>query len=67
MTETTQGQIYTFDLEISLDQNCINVEQGCEPLKLGETGQAEIIIRQRRLIDYIIDPFKKLQKEGLQF
>jgi hemolysin D len=67
VTETTQGQIYTFDLEISLDQNCINVEQGCEPLKLGETGQAEIIIRQRRLIDYIIDPFKKLQKEGLQF
>lgn len=27
---------------------------------------AEVIIRQRRLIDFILDPFKKLHKGGLE-
>ena len=31
----------------------------------GQTAVAEIVIRQRRLIDYFLDPFKKLNKGGL--
>jgi HlyD family secretion protein len=25
------------------------------------------VVRQRRVIDFILDPFKKLQKGGLEF
>lgn len=66
VTETAQGQIATFDLEISLKQTCIQTSKGCMALTPGQTATAEVIVRQRRLIDFILDPFKKLQKGGLE-
>jgi HlyD family secretion protein len=31
----------------------------------GQTATAEIIVRQRHVIDFILDPFKKLQNGGI--
>ncbi|MDJ0620706.1 MAG: HlyD family efflux transporter periplasmic adaptor subunit [Calothrix sp. MO_192.B10] len=63
--ETSQGQLETFQLEITLNQPYI--QNANKPILLtpGQTANAEVIIRQRRVIDFILDPFKKLQKGGL--
>lgn len=66
VTETPQGQIATFDLEIELKQNCIQTSKGCIKLNSGQTATAEVIVRQRRIIDFILDPFKKLQNGDLK-
>lgn len=66
VTDTTQGQIATYDLEIALNQTCIPSAKECIALTSGQTATAEVIVRQRRVIDYILDPFKTLQKGGLE-
>ncbi|PLZ90289.1 HlyD family secretion protein [Fischerella muscicola CCMEE 5323] len=66
VTDTTQGQIATYDLEITLNQSCIQSAKECIVLTPGQTATAEVIVRQRRVIDFILDPFKKLQKGGLE-
>ncbi|GAA6619185.1 HlyD family efflux transporter periplasmic adaptor subunit [Scytonema sp. NUACC26] len=66
VTDTTQGQIATYDLEITLEQSCIPSPQECITLTPGQTATAEVIVRQRRVIDFILGPFKKLQKGGLE-
>ncbi|MBW4597930.1 MAG: HlyD family efflux transporter periplasmic adaptor subunit [Brasilonema angustatum HA4187-MV1] len=64
--ETPQGKIETFELEISLNQPDIQSGNKHIPLTPGQTATAEVIVRQRRVIDFILDPFKKLQKGGLE-
>ncbi len=66
VTDTTQGQIATYDLEIALNQSCIPSAKECIALTSGQTATAEVIVRQRRVIDFILDPFKTLQKGGLE-
>lgn len=66
VTETTQGQVTTYDLEIELKQDCMPTTTKCIELKPGQTAIAEVIVRQRRIIDFLIDPFKQLQKGGLK-
>jgi HlyD family secretion protein len=56
----------TFELEIILNQDYIKTAERTIALAPGQTATAEVIIRQRRLIDFILEPFKKLQKSGLQ-
>jgi hemolysin D len=56
----------TFELEIALDQNSIQTVDRTIALTPGQTATAEVIIRQRYLIDFILDPFRKLQKNGLK-
>lgn len=63
--ETIQGKIDTFELKIALDQPYILAGNKRIPLTSGQTATAEVIIRQRRLFDFFLDPFKKLQKGGL--
>lgn len=65
--ETSQGRVGIYELEIQLNQTCINTGNRCVPLRYGNTATAEVIVRQRRVIDFILDPFKKLQKGGLEF
>ncbi|MBD3886842.1 HlyD family efflux transporter periplasmic adaptor subunit [Phormidium tenue FACHB-886] len=65
ITETENGSIETFELEITLDKPYIQVVNKRISLTSGQTATAEVIIRQRRVIDFIIDPFKKLQQGGL--
>ncbi len=64
--ETPQGVIQTFELEIVLNQPYIQAQNKQIVLSPGQTATAEVIIRQRRIIDFILDPFKKLQKGGLE-
>ncbi|QDL07675.1 HlyD family secretion protein [Brasilonema octagenarum UFV-E1] len=65
VTQTPQGNVENFELEITLDKQYI--ENGNKRLQFipGQTATAEVVIRQRRIIDFILDPFKKLHKGGL--
>ena len=58
------GEFY--ELEIELAQNFIQSGDRQIMLTPGQTATAEIIIRQRRLADIFIAPFKSLQKGGIQ-
>jgi len=66
VTETPQGPIETFELEIALAKTYIQAQNKRIALTPGQTATAEVIVRQRRVIDFILDPFKKLQKGGLK-
>jgi hemolysin D len=66
VVETNQGKIETFELEITLDQPYIQNGNKRIALTPGQTATAEVIVRQRRVIDFILDPFKKLQEGGLE-
>lgn len=65
VTETPEGEVATYNIEIKLDRDCLPTGNKCIALRPGDTVTAEVIIRQRRIIDLILDPFKKLQKGGL--
>jgi HlyD family secretion protein len=64
--DTPNGKTAVYNLEIALNQHCIPTKTKCIGLRPGETATAEVIVRQRRLIDFILDPFKKLQEGGLK-
>ncbi|WP_026732816.1 HlyD family efflux transporter periplasmic adaptor subunit [Fischerella sp. PCC 9605] len=66
VTQTPQGNVENFELEIALDQQYIQNGNKRIPLTAGQTANAEVIVRQRRVIDFVLDPFKKLQKDGLK-
>ena len=64
--ETPQGEIEVFEIEVALEETAVqNLGQNVA-LTPGQTANAEILIRQRKVIDFILDPFKKLQKGGLE-
>ncbi|MDJ0735407.1 MAG: HlyD family efflux transporter periplasmic adaptor subunit [Nostocaceae cyanobacterium] len=60
--DTPKGKVAVYNLEIVPNQNCIVITNNCIPFRPGDTVTAEVVVRQRRIIDYIIDPFKKLQQ-----
>lgn len=64
--QTSQGSIDSYELEITLNKQFI--ENGNKPINLtpGQTANAEIVVRQRRVIDFILDPFKNLQKGAME-
>ncbi len=64
--ENSGNRIETYELDITLENPYIQVGNKQIPLTPGQTASAEVIIRQRRVIDFILDPFKKLQKNGLE-
>ncbi|MTJ51286.1 HlyD family efflux transporter periplasmic adaptor subunit [Anabaena sp. UHCC 0253] len=64
--ENSNSPIETYELDIALDNPYVQVGNKQIPLTPGQTASAEVIIRQRRVIDFILDPFKKLQKNGLE-
>ncbi|KOP26872.1 hemolysin D [Hapalosiphon sp. MRB220] len=66
VTQSNRGNIQNFELKISLDRPYIESGNKHIPLTPGQTATAEVIIRQRRVIDYILDPFKKLQTGGIE-
>ncbi len=66
VTETASGKVETFELEIALQETYIQSGNKRIALTPGQTATAEVIVRQRRIIDFILDPFKKLQKGGLE-
>ncbi|AOY80884.1 HlyD family efflux transporter periplasmic adaptor subunit [Moorena producens JHB] len=66
VTETEQGKVPTYDLEIKLNKTCMPTPKECIALRPGDTATAEVIVRQRRIMDLVLDPFKKLQQGGLE-
>ncbi|HEY9742624.1 MAG TPA: HlyD family efflux transporter periplasmic adaptor subunit [Coleofasciculaceae cyanobacterium] len=66
MTQTPQGAIQTFELEVRLGQFHIQKKDKRIALTPGQTATAEVIVRQRRVIDFLLDPFKKLEAGGLE-
>ncbi len=66
ITETEQGEVANYNLEIELERDCLPKGDQCIPLRPGDTVTAEVIVRQRRIMDFILDPFKQLQQGGLE-
>ena len=64
--ETAEGNVAIYELKVELDEYCIPTANECIVLCPGDTATAEVVVRQRPLIDFILDPFKKLQKGGLE-
>ncbi len=64
--ETTQGKVQVFDIEVRPDQTEIRGNGKSIALTAGQSATAEVIVRQCRVIDFLFDPFKQLQKDGLQ-
>ncbi|WP_017327788.1 HlyD family type I secretion periplasmic adaptor subunit [Synechococcus sp. PCC 7336] len=57
------GAVY--QVEISLERTYISSDGRDIELKAGQTGQAEIVIRQQRIIDVLLDPIQRLRGDGL--
>jgi HlyD family secretion protein len=66
IVETPQGKTEVFEVEVVLEQNSIQDQNQSVILNAGQSATAEVVIRQRRVIDFVLDPFKKLQKGGLE-
>ena len=66
IVQTGQSQQEIFELEIELVQSYIQAPNQQIALTPGQTATAEVIIRQRRVIDFFLDPFKQLQKGGVR-
>jgi HlyD family secretion protein len=49
-----------------LNQHCIRKANQCVALRAGDTATAEIVTGQRKIIDYVLDPFKRLSQDGLK-
>ena len=64
--ETPEGDAAIYELEIGLNQTCISAATECIVLRPGDTATAEVVVRQRRVIDFILDPFKKLKEGGVE-
>ena len=61
LTQISQGvNVASYDIEVRLDRSCIKYQGSCIPFKSGQPATAEIVIRNRRVIDFVLDPFKKL-------
>ena len=55
----------SFEVEIELSKPFIQAQGKAIALKAGQTATAEVVVRQRRVIDLFLDPFRKLKKGGL--
>ncbi|BDA75131.1 secretion protein HlyD family protein [Rivularia sp. IAM M-261] len=64
--DTPNGKVPAYNLEIVLKQDCIVSNNKCTQLRPGTTATAEVIVRRRRIIDFLLDPFKQLEKGGLK-
>jgi hemolysin D len=53
--------VASYDIEVRLNQSCVKHEGSCIPFRSGQPATAEIVIRNRRIIDLLLDPFTKLK------
>jgi hemolysin D len=61
-TDPKLGEVYK--LKIKLDRSYILSSERLIPLKVGQTANAEIVIRKRRIISFVFDPIEQLRKGG---
>jgi hemolysin D len=64
--QTVRGQREVFELEVELEQMTLEGNQRQAVLTPGQGATAEIIIRQRRVIDFFLDPFRQMRGQGLE-
>jgi hemolysin D len=55
-----------YQVEIALRQHSVSDRERVIPLKAGQTASAEIIVRQRRIVDMLLDPIRQIQKSNLK-
>ncbi|MCU0569792.1 MAG: HlyD family type I secretion periplasmic adaptor subunit [Oculatellaceae cyanobacterium Prado106] len=55
-----------YPIEITLDRTTMRDQQQSIRLKAGQTAQADIITRQRRILDILLDPIRKIQQDGIK-
>jgi HlyD family secretion protein len=65
--QTALASQEVFDVEVELSQTFVQAGGKQVRLTPGQTATAEVIIRQKRIIDYFLDPFKRLQQGGVNF
>jgi hemolysin D len=66
VVEVDGGKAEIFDLDVTLDQPYIQTATKQIMLTPGQAATAEVIVRQRRIIDFLLDPFQKLRAGGLR-
>ncbi len=57
--DNQRGQVYR--VEVQIDQRYITKDGQRIPFKSGQTATAEIVTRQRRIADLLLDPIKQLR------
>ncbi|PSB20730.1 secretion protein HlyD [filamentous cyanobacterium CCP1] len=58
------GAVY--QVEIALEQHAVGADTGESiEFRAGQTANAEIVTRQRRILDVVLEPMKKLQQSGI--
>jgi hemolysin D len=62
----TVNAVSNFEIEVTLEQPFVQIQGKAIALKAGQTATAEVIIRQKRVLDLFLDPFRKLGNNGLQ-
>lgn len=62
----TVNSVSNFEIEVALEQPFVQIQGKAVALKAGQTATAEVIIRQKRVLDLFLDPFRKLGNNGLQ-
>lgn len=65
-TKSQENQEPVYQLEVELEQNSILENQEEIPFKPGQTATADIIIRQRRIADVLLEPLQKFKKNGIE-
>ncbi len=55
-----------YEVEVQLERNYVQNQDRTVTLTPGQTATAEVVIRQRRLADIFLAPFKSLKKGGMQ-
>lgn len=53
--------VASYDIEVQLSQSCVKHDGNCIPFRSGQPATAEVVIRNRQIIDFILDPFRKLK------
>jgi HlyD family secretion protein len=55
-----QTKLPVYEARVSLERDYYQVAETKYPLRYGMTAAAEIVVRQRRLIDLALDPFRQI-------
>lgn len=66
VTESGGNKVENFEVNVVLDRGYIQGRNKRINLQMGQTATAEIVVRQRQVVDFILDPFKQLQKNGIK-
>ena len=57
------GEVY--QVEIELERNYVVDDAEKIAFKPGQTATADIVVRRRRIIDLLLDPIKKIERDGI--